>query len=75
MTKDELFKMIKISNIKRKDIVLDCGQHVRRYTAIIEGLRVNHESDGICRSHLSVYEFINLVKREYIIELVCSNHD
>jgi len=70
MTKQELFKMIKMSNIKRKDIVLDCGQVERRYTAIIEGLRVNHESDGVCRPHLSVYEFINMVKREYIADLI-----
>lgn len=70
MTKEELFKMVKISNIKRIDIVLDCGKPVRRYTAIIEGLRVNHESDGVCRPHLSVYEFINKVKAEYIHRIV-----
>lgn len=67
MTKDELFKMIKMSNIKRKDIVFDCGQVERRYTAIIEGLKVNHRCD---HEHLSVYEFINLAKRKYIEALI-----
>lgn len=71
MTRDELLKMVKISNIKRKDIVLDDGKAVRRYTAIIEGLRVNHECDGTpCRPHLSVYEFIDFAKAEYIKQLV-----
>lgn len=70
MTKDELFKMIKMSNIKRKDIVLDDGRAVRRYVAKIEDKYVRCETDGsTCRPHLSVYEFINKVKADYIIRL------
>ena len=71
MTRDELLKMVNVSNIKKKDIVIDAGKTVRRYTAIIEGLRVNHECDGTpCRPYLSVYQFIDFIKSEYIKQLV-----
>lgn len=70
MTRDQLLKMIKISNIKRKDIVLDDGKSVRRYTAKIEDKYVGCETDGTCKPHLSVYEFIDFAKTEYIKQLV-----
>jgi hypothetical protein len=71
MTKDKLFKMIKISNVKRFDHVLDCGQAVVRYSAIIEGLRVIMESDGSeFRPHISVDEWIAMAKRKYISDLI-----
>lgn len=71
MTREELFKMVKISNIKRKDIVLDNGRAVRRYTAKIEDKYIGLETDGTpCRPHLSVYEFIDGAKKTYIQQLV-----
>lgn len=71
MTKVELFKMIKMSNIKRKDIVLEDGRAVRRYVAKIEDKYVGCETDGTpCRPHLSVYEFINVAKENYIRQLL-----
>ena len=71
MTRDELLKMVNISNIKRKDIVLDDGKAVRRYTAKIEDKYVGYETDGTpCKPHLSVYEFIDFAKTDYIHKLV-----
>jgi hypothetical protein len=60
-----------MSNIKRKDIVLDDGKAVRRYRAKIEDKYVAYETDGTpCRPHLSVYEFIAFAKANYITRLV-----
>ena len=70
MTKKELLNMVKMSNIKRKDIVLDDGKIERRYSAIIEGFRVNYKSDGVCTPHLSVYEFIDYAKTNFIYQLL-----
>lgn len=71
MTKVELFKMIKISNVKRYDHVHEDGTAVVRYSAMIEGKRALMESDGSAwRPHISVDEWIVMVKRKYIHDLI-----
>ena len=50
--------------------MLDDGKAVRRYTAKIEDKYVGYETDGTpCRPHLSVYEFIDFAKTDYIQKL------
>ena len=71
MTKQELFKMIKISNVKRYDHVHEDGTAVVRYSAMVEGCRALMESDGTgWRPHISVDEWIAMAKRKYIEDLI-----